>query len=138
MASALGTLHRLRANARKASDVDLRRAELERDRQQVRVEAGQAALVAAREARDDADLESLATWHAFRLQGELKGRREDVRLAQREREVDARRSVHVGHVKDELAVQNLIDRREAVAAEQAGRRERTEMDEIAGRTRSDP
>jgi flagellar export protein FliJ len=129
----LATLHRLREHARKTAGAELRRAETEHERQQERCDELQRTVAAARGATDESDPASLACYHAFRLQSEVLSRREEARLAQRARDVDARRTRHVVAVRDELALGHVIERREAAETAEEDRKERMGMDEIAAR-----
>lgn len=133
MSRVLDVLFRLRDHARKSAEVELRRAESDRDRQLARVHNIRAALVTAREECAHDDPRAVESYFAFRLQGELAIRREEARLVQREREVEARDRVHVGTVRDELAVDNLRELRAEAEAREAGRKERATMDDIGGR-----
>lgn len=135
MARVLEVLQRLRDHTRKAAEVDLRRAEAERDRQEARVRQVHTALVEAREACADDDVLALDSYFAFRLQGEVASRREEIRLHQREREVDAHGRRHVAAVRDQLAVEHLIETRAEQAAHRDATRDAARMDEIGSRLR---
>ena len=131
--SALHTLLRLRAHAREESQGMLRRAEDERDTQAERVEAVRIAVVAARAGADPTDPFALATYHAFRMRQEVAERRENARLQQREREVDQKRGIHVGRVRDEIATENVIEAHAREEEREQATRDARRMDEIASR-----
>lgn len=131
--SSLDTLLRLRARAREESQAMLRRAEDERDLQRGRLDAVRKAIADARADLDPHDALALATYHAFRLAQEPLERRETARLLQREREVEQKRAIHVGRVRDELAMANVIEAHAREEAEEEARRDARRMDEIAAR-----
>lgn len=133
MARVLDVLQRLRDHARTAAEADLRRAESERDRQLARVELIRTAIADARESCDATDVTTLDTYFAFRLQGEVASRREEMRLHQRERDVDAYGRRHVQTVRDQLAVEHLIEARAEAAAHHESAKDAARMDEIGAR-----
>lgn len=135
MAKTLAVLQRLRDHARKTHEVELRRAERERDRQQERVDTLRASLETARADLDANDSHALVAYHNFRLQGEMSSRREGARLAQREREVDAVGRRHGQAVRDQLAIENLIERRDVTRAAAEAHAEMAVLDEIGARGR---
>ena len=86
---------------------------------------------------DPTDPFALSTYHAFRQRQEVSERRDVAKLLQREREVEQKRGIHVGRVRDELAMKNVIEAHEAAAAHDAAQRDGRRMDEIASRRRRD-
>ncbi len=137
MASSLPLLLRLRTGAREESQALLRRAEDERDAQAARLAALRQATKEARENVDPTDPFALSTYHALRQRQEVSERRDVAKLLQREREVEQKRGIHVGRVRDELAMKNVIEAHEAAAAHDAAQRDGRRMDEIASRRRRD-
>lgn len=137
MASSLDILLRLRTGAREESQTLLRRAEDERDAQAARLRAIREATLAARNNLDPCDPFALTTYHAFRMRQEVAERREQAKLVQRERELEQKRGLHVGRVRDELAMQNVIEAQAVAAAREESVRDMRRMDEIASRPRSD-
>ncbi len=135
MTRALHQLQRLRAHQRREATVALRQAEAERDAQRARVDALAAGLSRARDVLDGNDTFDLATWSAYRLQAELTGRRERVRLASRQREADLASGRHRRTVQDELGLANVVTAREAAEAEEVRRIETRLLDEVASRPR---
>lgn len=135
MSRALDVLQRIRDHARKAAEAELRRAEGERDRQRARVELVAGAIREAREGLGDQDLLGLDAYHGFRLQAEMSARREDLRLQQREREVGVRSNRHVATVREQLAVEGLLERRAEEEAREGNRKEAAHMDELGARMR---
>lgn len=131
----LHTIQRVREHSRRESHTRLRRAEALRDEQQARADAVGRELEVAAAARDPGDLTAITSWCAFRLRMELVARREEARLAQRERDLAAARNVHEGRVREELAVQGAVE----AAAERHREAERhaevRALDEIGARTR---
>lgn len=115
----------------------LRRAEDERDVQAQRVEAVRNAVVEARASADPNDPFALATYHAFRRRQEVAERREEARLQQREREVDQKRGLHVGRVRDEIATNNVIEAHARSEEREQATRDARRMDEIAARRGAD-
>lgn len=113
----------------------MRQAEAERDAQRARVDALAAGLTRARGALDLTDTVDLATWSAYRLQAELTGRRERVRLASRQREADLASGRHRRAVQDELGLANVVAARDAAEAEETRRGEVRLLDEVASRPR---
>lgn len=136
MARTLEVLQRIRDLARKTAEGELRRAEAERDRQQERVDLIAGALATARASCGDQDVLSLDAYHTFRLQGEMASRREDLRLHHRTREVEARSQRHISTVRDQLAVETLIERRAEDQRREGNRREAALLDEVGARMRS--
>jgi len=135
MAKTLAVLQRLRDHARKAQELELRRAERERDRQQGRIDELHARMESARAELEPGDAHALVAYHNFRLQGEMASRRERARLAQREREVDAIGRRHGQAVRDQLAVENLIERRESARVALEAHAEMAVLDELGARGR---
>lgn len=133
MRKSLDVLLHLREHERKASGVALERANVERDRQQGRVDVLVAEVTHAREELPGADADTLACYHAFRLQREVQARREEARLAQRTRDADSRRARHAVAVTDELALERLMERRRVAVVREENRIESAAMDEIAAR-----
>lgn len=113
----------------------LRQAEAERDAQRARVDALAAGVSRAREGMDADNVTDLTTWSAYRLQAELSGRRERIRLAQRQRDTDLASGRHRRAVQDELGLCNLVAAREALEADEARRVEGHWLDEVASRSR---
>ncbi len=135
-----GTLHtllRLRTIARESSSLALRKAEDERAAQLEKLRGVRSAVESARTETDMNDALDLANYYAFRLRSEMAERREAARLAQKERDVEQKRAIHATHVRDELAMDNVIDLRERQEAREQQRRESREMDEVAGRRHRD-
>lgn len=111
----------------------VRRAEDERDAQAGRLDAVRRSVADARAQMDPSDPFALTTYHAFRMRQEVAERREAARLQQREREVEQKRAVHVGRVRDEIAMANVIDAHAREAAADEARRDSRRMDDIAAR-----
>lgn len=130
---ALHTLLKLRRAAREESQAILRKAEDERDTQAARLQAVLDATVAGRDALDPTDPFSLTTWHAFRMRQEVAERRESAKLKQRERDFEQKRGLHVSRVRDELALEKVIEHHDAEEEEAARELEAKKMDEIASR-----
>lgn len=137
MPSSLNILLRLRTGAREESQALLRRAEDERDAQAARLTALREATVAARASLDPCDPFALTTYHAFRMRQEVAERREVAKLVQRERELEQKRGLHVGRVRDELAMKNVIDAQAVTAAKEESARDARRMDDIAVRLHID-
>lgn len=135
MSNTMRSLHRLRERARRASEMQLHEARVNADRQRQRLEAVHQAVAEAREQTDAGDVLSLTTWHAFRLRQEVVERRESARLAQRQREVDTAETQHAVRVRDELAIQSVIEEQRVRAAEEARYAEGRVLDEIGARMR---
>lgn len=133
MANTLETLLRLREAARKETLAALRKAEAEREAQVGRLADVRMSIVLARGALDPTDATDLTHYHGFRLRQEMAERREGARLAQKDRELEARRNAHILRVRDELSLADLIEARERVAINEANRAEQADLDEIAGR-----
>lgn len=133
MSGTLHTLLRLRTLAREETAVAVRKAEDEREAQLARLVAVRESVARARTETDLEDALDLAAYYAFRLRSEMAERREAARLAQKERDVEQKRALHVVRVRDEIAMQNVIDHRERQAAVDEGRRDAARMDEIAAR-----
>lgn len=133
MANTLETLLRLREAARKETLAALRKAEAEREAQMGRLADVRLSIVHARTAVDITDANDVTNYHSFRLRQEMAERREAARLAQKDRELEARRTAHISRVRDELSLSELIDAREHAAALEANRHEQSKMDEIASR-----
>ena len=130
---ALHTLLKLRRAAREESQAIFKRAEDERDAQAERLQALRDATVRGRSSIDPTDPFSLTAWHSFRMRQEVAERREVMKLKQRERDLDQKRAIHVARVRDELALQRLIEHQDAEEAAEARVREGRAMDEIASR-----
>lgn len=111
----------------------VRRAEDERDVQAARLDAVRRSVAEARADLDPTDPFALTTYHAFRMRQEVAERREAARLQQREREVEQKRTVHVGRVRDELAMANVIEAHAREEAADEARRDGQRMDDIAAR-----
>jgi Ca2+-dependent lipid-binding protein len=135
--SVLHSLHRLRQHARRESELSLRRAQEERDVQAARVDALRASVAEARDAVDPNDASELSAYHAWRLRAEMTERRESVRLAQRERDLDQTTKVHQDNVRKELSLERVIDEHAVRELEEARRVEGRAMDEIASRRRAE-
>lgn len=133
MSSTLHTLLRLREAARKETLTALRKAEQERDTQEARLADVRASVVMARASLDPTDPADLSNYHSFRLRQEMAERRESARLAQKDRELDSRRTAHVLRVRDELALSELIESREAAEALELTRHDARKLDEMASR-----
>ncbi len=131
-----GSLQRLREHTRREAQMEMARAEVERDRVQERLDALNAGVDRARAQLDPLDAEALSTYHNFRLQEALRERRETARLAQRERELETRRGHHLRSVRDELTLDALVEELNARGQEDFRRAERRQMDEIAGRRKA--
>jgi flagellar export protein FliJ len=133
MPSTLHTLLRLRGLDREASAVALRKAEDERDSQRQKLDEVRATVARARENVSATDAADLAVYHQFRLRQEMAERREMARLAQKERDLETKRNLHVGRVRDELALQNVIDAKAVEEARDESRRDQAQNDEVAAR-----
>ncbi len=131
--SSFATLLRLRQRAREESQALVRRAEDEREAQAQRLAAVRDSVVRAREELDHTNPIALTNYHAFRMRQEVAERREAGKLVQRERELEQKRAIHVGRVRDELAMQNVIEAHAREEAEAEARRDARRMDEIAAR-----
>jgi hypothetical protein len=133
MGSTLHTLLRLRGLEREASSLALRKAEDDRDAQRAKLDDVRTSIARARESVDTLDVIDLNIYHQFRLRAEMNERREAARLAQKDKELEARRAVHVGRVRDELALQNVIDAKDLAEAREDSKRDQAKMDELAAR-----
>jgi len=131
--SVLNSLHRLRSHLRQQSSVQLKTAEVERDQQQQRVQDIEVSVVQAQKTVDTSDLNALTEYHGWRLRQELAWRRESARLHQRQRDVEIQKERHIRNVRDELAMQNVLQAKELVEQEEDKRKEARWMDEIASR-----
>lgn len=130
----LKSLLKLRTYQRQQSAVQLKHAEVERDRQAVRVQSLEDEVIRAQESLPSNDATSLNDYHTWRLRQELALRRENARLQQRERDVDIQQDRHGKNVRDELAIQNVNTAHAQALSEDALRRESAWMDEIASRS----
>lgn len=133
--SVLHTLHRLRQNARRESEVALLRAQAERDAQAAKVLAMQEHMRVARDAVNRDDPTDLAAWHAWRLRAEMEERREQARLAQRERDLDTAMRAHHKLVRDEISMEKLLEAHAERARVEALRKETRMLDEVGARRR---
>jgi hypothetical protein len=131
--SVLDTLHRVRAYQRQQSALQLKLAQVERDKQSERVEQLQQAMVAAQAAVQPRDVQSVNDYHAWRLRQELVMRRETARLSQRERDVELQQDRHIHNVRDELTLQTVITARDEEQQLEERRAEARWMDELASR-----
>jgi flagellar biosynthesis chaperone FliJ len=131
--SVLDTLHRVRTYQRQQSALQLKLAQVERDRQSEKVRELQDAMLAAREAVQPRDANSVNEYQAWRLRQELVMRRESARLSQRERDVELQQDRHTHNVREELTLQTVITAREEEEALEQRRAEARWMDEIASR-----
>lgn len=125
------SLQRLREHSRRESHQQFRAAEVERDRALARVDELRAGVERARAQVDGGDVEALGLYHSFRLREALRERREEARLAQRERDLETREVQHVRCVRDELTLDALVEEMEAREAVVVRRVEARQMDEIA-------
>ncbi len=125
------SLQRLREHSRIEAHQQVRAAEVERDRSVARLDELRTGVDVARSQVDFADADALGTYQAFRLQEGLRERREQVRLAQRERELETRRTQHVRCVRDELTLEALVEEMHALGELDVRRGEARQMDEIA-------
>ena len=135
---ALHTLVKLRRAAREETQAALARAEAELLAQTARHQAVLDATTAGRAALDPTDPNSLSVWAAFRMRQEVAERREAAKRMQKERDVTQKRALHVARVREELALEKLIERQAADEDADLLRRESRRMDEIAGRPGSSP
>lgn len=135
-ASALPTLLRLRRAAREESQAAVRRAEDDRDTQAQRLAGIRTATASARENFDPSDVAALVGYHEFRARQEVQERREAARLVQRERELEVKRTQHAGRVRDELALETVIERKQVEAEREELRRDNARMDELGRRSGS--
>jgi hypothetical protein len=133
--SVLDTLHRVRSYQRQQSALQLKLAQVERDRQSEKVEQLKQAMVEAQQAVKVTEVQSVNDYHAWRLRQELVMRREEARLSQRERDVELQQDRHVHHVRDELILQSVLTNRAEEERVEAQRSEARWMDEIASRKR---
>ena len=138
MSNTMKSLHRLREHARRVSETQLYEARLGWERQRQRLDGVQNTIQEARAQTDPLDVISLSTWHSFRLRQEMAERREIARLAQRVREVDAAETTHAVRVRDELAMQSVLEGIKVAALAEETRQEGLLMDEIGGRLRWSP
>lgn len=129
----LDTLHRLRVYQRQQSSLQLKLAQVERERQAERVDSLQQAMVEGRAATSPTDVAALAEYHSWRLRQELNLRRENARLAQRERDVEMHQDRHIKNVRDELTIDSVIQTKDLEAQQEADRAEARWMDELASR-----
>jgi hypothetical protein len=133
--SVLDTLHRVRSYQRQQSALQLKLAQVERDRQSEKVDQLKQAMVEAQQAVKVTEVQSVNDYHAWRLRQELVMRREEARLSQRERDVELQQDRHVHHVRDELILQSVLTNRAEEERVEAQRSEARWMDEIASRKR---
>lgn len=131
--SILESLHRLRAHARHEAEVALKESEVARDQQQDRLSDVRTGIRTAQAAVDPADALALVTYQSFRLREELKERREQARLNQRERDLSLHRERHGRCVRDELSMQAVMEEKAERLDEEERRGEARGMDEIAAR-----
>lgn len=129
----LDTLRRLRVYQRQQSSLQLKQAEVERERQAERVQSLEVALVEGHAATSPTDAAALAEYHSWRLRQELNLRRENARLAQRVRDVDLQQDRHIKNVREELTLDTVIQARDREELEEENRVEARWMDEIASR-----
>jgi flagellar export protein FliJ len=129
----LDTLRRLRVYQRQQSSLQLKQAEVERERQAERVQSLEQALVEGHAATSPTDAAALAEYHSWRLRQELNLRRENARLAQRARDVEIQQDRHIKNVREELTLDTVIQARDQQELEEANRAEARWMDEIAAR-----
>ena len=129
----LDTLRRLRVYQRQQSSLQLKQAEVERERQAERVQSLEQALVEGHAATSPTDAAALAEYHSWRLRQELNLRRENARLAQRARDVELQQDRHIKNVREELTLDTVIQARDLQEQEDANRAEARWMDEIAAR-----
>lgn len=129
----LDTLRRLRVYQRQQSSLQLKQAEVERERQAERVQSLEHALVEGHAATSPTDAAALAEYHSWRLRQELNLRRENARLAQRARDVELQQDRHIKNVREELTLDTVIQARDLQEQEDANRAEARWMDEIASR-----
>jgi hypothetical protein len=137
MSNIYASLQRLRVHSRKEAHQQVRAAEIERDRAAARLLELREGVASARAAVDPRDAEAVNLYATFRLREALRERREEARLAQRERDLEARRAHHLKCVRDELTLNTLVDELNAREAQEARRVEARRMDEIANRPRSE-
>lgn len=130
----LKSLLKLRTYQRQQSAVQLKQAEVERDRQAARVQSLEDEVTRAQESLPSHDATFLNDYHTWRLRQELALRRETARLQQRERDVDIQHDRHGKNVRDELAIQNVKTAHEQALSEESRKRESAWMDEIASRS----
>lgn len=129
----LDTLRRLRVYQRQQSSLQLKQAEVERERQAERVQSLEQALVEGHAATSPTDAAALAEYHSWRLRQELNLRRENARLAQRARDVEIQQDRHIKNVREELTLDTVIQARDQQELEEENRAEARWMDEIAAR-----
>ena len=129
------SLHRLRQYARQESELQVRKAQEERDAQLARIEELRAEVQRAREDVDPDDAGALAAYQAWRLRAEMSERRESARLAQRERDLEQHTRTHADNVRKELTMETFLELQAERALEDARRVDARNMDEIAGNRR---
>ena len=131
--SVLDTLHRVRAYQRQQSALQLKLAQVERDKQAEKVAELQQAMIEAQAAVQPHDVQSVHDYHGWRLRQEMVMRRESARLSQRERDVELQQDRHIHNVRDELTLQTVITAREEEQQVEERRAEARWMDELASR-----
>jgi len=129
------SLQRIREHERKSAHQKVVAAEEERDRSVARIEALQERVEVARTSVDNEDAVSIATYHSYRLQQVITERREEARLAQRNRDLEARRAHHVVCVREELSLDAVVERMNERDQAEERRSDARLMDEIAARRR---
>lgn len=129
----LDSLLRIRTYQRQQSALALKLAQVEHERQLEKVHDLQNAIVNAHSNVQPRDALSVNDYHAWRLRQEIVMRRENARLQQRERDMLIQEDKHIHHVRDELAIQNVIEAHVIQEAEEDRRADARWMDEIASR-----
>jgi hypothetical protein len=130
----LDSLLRLRTYQRQQSALQLKQAEVERERQALRVSSLEEEIVTAQEQLPCNDLVAITDYHAWRLRQEITLRRETARLAQKERDVEIQQDRHGKNVRDELSIQNVTAAHQQLKLEEERHKEAHWMDEIAARS----